>query len=498
MARAGGRLVFLQFNELNFEYVHEYVRAGRLPGFARLFADHGYVRTTSESLHELANPWIQWPTVHTGRDYADHGVFRLGDIVQSPFPHIYEVLESNGVSVGAISPFNARNNTRNPRFFVPDPWTRTTFSGSRDLRRLYDALVQIVDDYARVRIDPKAMVNLALGALPNIRARSLPTLGGATVGYLGRGRKWMRAVVCDRVLADAFLRHWKRDRPDFASLFLNGGAHLQHHYLFSSAAYHGPRRNPDWHVPRGADPLFDILRSYDQLLGELLRRLGNDRLIVATGLHQDPHERETFYYRLDDHAAFLDRIGIEYSNTYRLMTEDFVVGFPDADTAAAAERKLADVRSVECEDIFYVETGDSAHRTGLTWPNLFHIENRGNTLYIQLRPTSQAMIRGMKVQSGNVVVEDFDRLVSFAQYKNTHHVGDGYYIDTAFAPGELPAEFPLREIFDVILCHFGIDPAVSMARPVPSWLAGPTPSAGHARPASTPGLAAAAESTTAH
>ena len=47
------------------------------------------------------------------------------------------------------------------------------------------------------------------------------------------------------------------------------------------------------------------------------------RIILATALHQNPHERETYYYRLDNHEKFLTDIGITYSSTYNLMTEDF-------------------------------------------------------------------------------------------------------------------------------------------------------------------------------
>lgn len=450
------RLLFLQLNELNFEAVAAYVADGKLPNFARLFDHYGYVQTISESNHEYVNPWIQWPTVHTGLDYAQHGIFRLGDIVNSNHPHIYEVLEAQGVSVAALSPFNARNNTRAARFFVPDPWTKTPFTGSKDLRYLYDALVQITDDYAKGTVVLKAMINLLRGALPNLRLSSLLPLTRATLAYGVRKQKWWRAVVCDRVLADTFIRHWKMDNPDFATLFLNGGAHLQHHYLFSSQAYSGERKNPDWHVPANTDPLLDILECYDKIIGDLLELTRNDRLIIATGLHQAAHERETYYYRLDDHTALLKSIGIKYVETYRLMTEDFVIRFKDADSARQAERVLAAVQSFDCRDIFYVETGDSPVRTGATSSAIFHIENREDSLYLQLRPTSDAITGDMKVRSADVVINNFNTLVSLAQYKNTHHVGNGYYVDTDFKRGEMPETFPLRDIFNIILRHFNL------------------------------------------
>ena len=92
----------------------------------------------------------------------------------------------------------------------------------------------------------------------------------------------------------------------------------------------------------------------------------------------------------------------------------------------------------------------------MTEHRVFHIENRGKDLYVQLRPASAAIPKSMKVRRGNLVVEDFGQRVDFAQYKNTHHHGTGYYADSAFKAGELPAMFPLRDLYPMFLAAYGI------------------------------------------
>ncbi len=451
------KIIFLQLNELNFSYVEKYTQLNYLPNFKKFFDRHGYILTDSENKHELANPWIQWPTVHTGLDFADHGVFRLGDILKTDHPHIYEVLEQHGLRVAAISPFNAKNNTHNSAFFVPDPWTKTNFVGSWSLRAIYDALVQVADDYASNQIKPKSIFFLALGALDNIQWKNFSNYLLETFTYLVRNKRWYRALICDRLLADTFLTQWQRHQPDFATVFLNGAAHLQHHYLFSSRAYEGPHKNPDWHVPKGNDPLLDILKVYDQILGDIVQVAGNNRLMIATGLHQAPHERTTYYYRLNNQAELLDRAGIKYNNTYRLMTEDFVVSFPDNQTALSAQNILKQVKTVGRSDIFYLETGDSDVRTMNTSAEIFHIENRGKDLYLQLKPTKCEFPENVSIMCGDIVVDDnFKQLISFAQYKNTHHVGTGYFADSNLNSNNLPARFPLKNIFQMILDAFHI------------------------------------------
>ena len=92
-----GPLLFLELNEVNFDFLRGYAEQGRLPTFKRLLGAHGYALTTSETEYERIEPWIQWVTAHTGKPYVDHGVFRLGDIVNHDIPQVWEQLEGRGL-----------------------------------------------------------------------------------------------------------------------------------------------------------------------------------------------------------------------------------------------------------------------------------------------------------------------------------------------------------------------------------------------------------------
>jgi hypothetical protein len=451
-------IFFLQLNEINFDYIDEYIRLGYLPTFKALFEKHGYVETTSETEHHLANPWIQWPTVHTGMSYAEHKVFRLGDIVKHNHELIYEALEKQGISVAALSPFNAGNNTKNAKFFVPDPWTKTPFSGSEDLHRIYNALCQVTNDYAKKKITLESYCNLLMGAINNANSKSINHYSKEMISYL-KGKTWFRAVICDRLLLDTFVTQCKRHKPEFATAFLNGGAHLQHHYLFSSKAYHGNRTNPEWHVAENEDPLLDVLKLYDEGLKDILsltNEFENGRVILATGLHQNAHERETYYYRIDDQEDLLQKIGIKYTDTYNLMTEDFVISFENEQLALEAEQKILNVETLDTEEIFYVETADKEVRTLNKSAKIFHTENRGKDIYVQLKPVAALIPVEAKIISNGVIIDNFGKLVTLAQVKNTHHHGVGYYLDTGFLKGELPDSFPLKDLFGMFLESYGI------------------------------------------
>jgi hypothetical protein len=49
-----------------------------------------------------------------------------------------------------------------------------------------------------------------------------------------------------------------------------------------------PNKNPAWYLAPGKDPLLDIYRAYDDIVSDMLALPGSPRLMLATGLHQDP------------------------------------------------------------------------------------------------------------------------------------------------------------------------------------------------------------------
>lgn len=428
------RFLLLELNELNFDHVRHYAARGGLPTLARLIERHGVVETTSERRYEELEPWIQWVTAHTGMPLAEHGVFRLGDVVRHDFPQIWEELEAEGLKVGAISPMNANNRTRNAAFFVPDPWTPTTLTALPLLQRLYRAIAQAVNDNAQARLTPGSVAALLAGAA---RYARLPNWGRYTgLAASARRKPWAKAMFLDLLLADVFMVETRRTRPDFASLFLNAGAHIQHHYMFNSPAYDGPLRNPDWYVAPERDPVGEIYALYDHIVGDIARNFPEARLMIATGLHQDPHDAVTYYWRLKDHAAFLTRIGAPFLRVEPRMSRDFVVTCANETDAARTEAILLSAK-------------------GTCGTPLFEVDNRGADLFVMLT-WPHDIPADFRYLAGNESRGDLRDDVAFVAIKNGHHNGIGYLLDTGFAPGALPTRLPLADLPARISAALGI------------------------------------------
>jgi hypothetical protein len=428
------QLLLLEFNEINFDYVTAYCARGLLPNLGRLIGENGIAETTSEQRYEELEPWIQWVTAHTGKKLADHGVFRLGDIVKHDLSQIWEELEEQGLRIGAISPMNAKNRLRDAAFFVPDPWTATKPTATRRLTSLHEGIAQAVNENAQARVTPTTLWHVLKGFGTYASASNYREY--ARLVASSWKRPWRRAVVLDLLLADVFVSEVKRTAPDFASLFLNSGAHIQHHYLFSSACYSGPHKNPDWYIPRNADPVREVYEIYDRILGRVRHTFPGARIMIATGLHQDPHDGVTYYWRLCEHERFLSRIRVPFRRVEPRMSRDFLVICASAEQAAEAEQRLS--------------SAVAADGTAL-----FDVDNRGSDLFVTLI-YARDIGPGFALSIDGKRYADFQKDVAFVALKNGEHNGVGYFLDTAACGDTLSRqEFPLSELPTRIMGAFG-------------------------------------------
>lgn len=418
------RLLFLEFNEISFENLTHYCSQGQLPGFSELIERSGWSTTRSEQAYEHLEPWIQWVTAHTGLSFAEHGVFRLGDIVNRDLSQIWEQLEEQGLRVGAICPMNAKHRLRDPAFFVPDPWTPTSITAPPLLKRLAAAVSQAVNDNASSRLTPASMASLLLG----IAAYARPTNYGRylSLGVGGLRQSWRRALFLDLLLADVFVREVRRTQPHFASVFLNAGAHVQHHYMFSSSSYRGTLRNPSWYVPDGVDPVLDVYRLYDRILRMVREAFPTARLMIATGLHQVPYQEVTYYWRLKNHQQFLQHLGVPFARVEPRMSRDFLLVCDDLAQAEAAAARLR--QAVATDGV-----------------PLFEIDNRGRDIFAMLTYPREITAQ-TRFRIGDAEYSNLHDNVAFVALKNGEHDGTGYFIDTGIPKGSLPKEMSLTDI----------------------------------------------------
>ena len=421
MNKSSKKLILLELNEINFDIVEKYISANgrRFPSFKKLLSG-ARIRTSCEKQYEELEPWIQWASVHTCRTYDDHGVFRLGDIVGSGVPQIFEKLEQNGFKVGVISAMNAENRMIQPAYFIPDPWTQTPTDSSWWSQSLAQAVSQTVNDNAKSRVTAKSVLQLALGLLRFGRVKHYRKY--LTLVTASRRKPWLKALVLDLLLHDIHWSMFSNKEPNFSTLFLNAGAHIQHHYFLNAEPLRedSSSKNPDWYVADDVDPLADVLDLYDMVVGEYFAR-SDAEILLATGLAQKPYDRVKFYYRLNNHSEFLRGLGIKFSGVFPRMTRDFLIEFENEQQAQVAQIVLAAVRVV----------GD---RT----PLFGEIDNRGSSLYVTLT-YPQEITESTQYCVGDRALP-LSSEVDFVAIKNGMHQEEGFAFFTpgiaAYAPND--------------------------------------------------------------
>ena len=158
-------------------------------------------------------------------------------------------------------------------------------------------------------------------------------------------------------------------------------------------------------------------------------------LFVATGLHQQPHKDLTFYWRINKHEDFVNKISLDgILKVLPRMSRDFLIEFTNKEKTTLAEKIL---------NSFYLK------RDG---KKLFNVDNRGKSLFVELVYSSEVMKDDTIVSKKyNLQLSHFKKYISFVAIKNGEHNGLGYF---AFNPKHIKEEvedkIELKEVKGII------------------------------------------------
>jgi hypothetical protein len=180
-----------------------------------------------------------------------------------------------------------------------------------------------------------------------------------------------------------------------------------------------------------------VYRLYDGIVRDMVSLPGGPRVMIATGLHQDPYPTELYYYRLQDHAKFLMRMGISFQSVVPLMSRDFTINFASEAQARAAAATLAEVKAPD-------ET------------SLFSIDNRGDSLFVALSYPREIAGGFVPTLHGRPLW-DISADVAFVALKNGEHNGTGYFIDTGVKPAMVAPSFRLAELPERVFSALGVN-----------------------------------------
>tara|TARA_X000000950_G_scaffold288969_1_gene408783 strand:- start:188 stop:1477 length:1290 start_codon:yes stop_codon:yes gene_type:complete len=315
----------IQLNEVNLEFLIKYSSKYNLKNISHAL-NLNLIETESENEYDNLEPWIQWTSFYTSKKFSDHNVFRLGDNENLDSSQFFDKILNSGKSLGCILPMNGGHSPNKASFYISDPWSNFSQVGSKFEKKLGSTLSKIVNDNNKSAFNLNDLIIFAAGViLKGYFFRNIKSYFSLLINSFKK--PWYKAIFLDFFLANFHLRMHFKYKTDVSSIFLNCGAHIQHHYFLNSEFIDkNSEKNPNWYLNEKHDPLKDVMKMYDQILEKYLKQK-NHKIFIISGLSQSPREKPVFYWRLNDHENFLKTIGIEFKKVLPRMTRDFIITF---------------------------------------------------------------------------------------------------------------------------------------------------------------------------
>lgn len=347
-------VIVLEFNELTPSLMARFIEAGELPNFAKLRGQSQVFTTRAEERAPYLEPWIQWVTVHSGLNYAEHGVFHLDEGHKLRAKRVWDLASDGGLKIFVCGSMNVWCASDPTGAVIPDPWCTKVRPVPGDLEIYFRFVQRNVLEHTNDQVPLGKRDYIEFLRFMLSHGLSLGTIR-AILGQLAserrNGTRWKRVVLLDRLQFDVFHHYYRRLRPDFATFFLNSTAHYQHAYWDSMEpeAFGVPLPAPDKETYRDA-----ILFGYQQMdliVGRFLKMAGDDAtLILCTALSQEPwlshsDDGAGAFYRPKNFDDVARCAGL--SSNYAVapvMTEQFHLEFSQEADAQEAERKLLALR----------------------------------------------------------------------------------------------------------------------------------------------------------
>lgn len=319
----------VQFNEANFDLIKKYSIKYELPNLRKVI-ESNFVETSSESEYHLLEPWIQWYSFYTKLPFAKHNTFNLGDCLKNSHDNFLEDYALEGNSVGVFGAMNLKN-SKHFKVYIPDPWTENSAIGGLSYELVSHALNEVVNENAKLKLSLKSILGLILLIGIPTSFSHIKMIFLSVISFIKKDRAKLAALF-DYFLAIYSLRKSKKNKLDLTIFFMNGLAHIQHHYFLNSEFVDGS--NPDWYTDK-TDHFFEAIKIYDVIFEKIFKTIGNqDNLWTITGLSQESYSNPFCYWRFNNHKSLLNNfIKTEFS-IYPRMTRDFEINFKNIEDEA--------------------------------------------------------------------------------------------------------------------------------------------------------------------
>lgn len=448
------RLILIEFNELCPSLLGRFMDQGLIPNFRRFYEASSIFTTDAGEAPPNLEPWIQWPTVHSGMSFGEHGIFHLGDGRKLRQKCIAELISDAGHPVGVCASMNL-NYGRVNGYVLPDPWDKDGAAHPDWLQPFYRVIASKVQEASR----DGAMTRAEMLQLGWFLARNGLSINTArTIAWQlwqerrDPGLRWQRACLLDQLLYDVSRSLNRRFDVRFATFFCNSTAHFQHYFWRNLEPERFTVAPPESDHPSLQEAIPHGYQRMDRLIGRFLRDYPDDLLVLCTALSQQPWTDTTkCTFRPHRFETLLEFAGIaaKSSRIKPVMAEEFHLECPTIEAANEAEERLLDL-TLDGEPLILVERKDS-------------------NVFAGCRINDPAALdRQVRRERDGVCQRFGDLFYMIHTMRSGRHHPDGVLWFRNDQHRVIEERVPLTAVAPTILAHFGIRPPDHMrTEPLP-------------------------------
>jgi hypothetical protein len=436
------RLILIEFNELCPHLLQRFMAQGMIPNFQRFYETASVFTTDAAEDPERLEPWIQWPTVHSGMPFKDHGVFHLGDGHCLEHKCMAELLSDAGINVGICGSMN-QNYCNLRGYVIPDPWDKQAEAHPSWLEPFYRTVARQVQESSNdASLSRKQMASFGWFLLRHglTVGTAAAILGQLVAERRDPGVRWRRACLLDRLQYDIFKHLNRRFDVRFATFFCNSTAHFQHYYWrnMEPENFEVPPPQSDHVSLQDAIPYG--YRAMDRLLSRFMADYPDALLMMCTALSQQTWSDTTkCTFRPRQFETFLEfaRVRVDGASVKPVMAEQFHVECFSPKEAELAEQGF--------RDLFIEEEP------------LMTVRREGSNLFAGCRVTDTAVMDRPVLRRSDGARRPFGDLFHMVHsMRSGRHHSDGVLWVRNGKHRVVRDKVPLTAIAPTILAHFGL------------------------------------------
>ena len=423
-------MIILQFNEASLELIKRYAAVDSLSNLKRLIERENFIETIANEAPQHLEPWIQWVSFYTGKPFEHHQVFHLGDFDTTPPDELFTALVRLRLRVGL---FGSMNHPGHPGLtaYLPDPWSTRKPDDSFSSLSAHKVISFLVKRNAQLPNPASVILGILVMWWGAGLIKTTRTLVFAFFARIRKNRAKLATYFDFFFLRYCVARHRKL-KLDVSAVFINGLAHVQHHYMLSSSFLKG--QNPAWYVGKNQDPVRDALKVYDEIFGWLEHQ--GIEYSVITALGQQPYPKPEFYWRINQPQQVFSWLFKKPTNCIQLMTRDLKLVLENEFEAQQASELLSNI--------------DVADHSG-SHKAFGFIERQNKSVFCSFVYDGDGTQAKLETEERQL---DLDGLIDFVAIKNAGHCPHGWASMSKQLELGDDKSLPIEAVGSLLLGHF--------------------------------------------